>query len=216
MSYILDKNGMTRCSLDSSSLDAFSQKEFSDLINEAHARGHDYYLARVHCKNKKDAPNNMGTGSYVCYDAKQLCKNIFEMVISAEGRKIRIKSFSDPVSGNEIKEINFFKLRYDSETPLRAEFVGNHSTFLESHGFRSKMFYYEDPMEALGVNFQFKQAEKLPYIKKKNLMDVILVVVMIILICMVAYIGVRMGKKEKNSITKDIEITNGAKHSLVD
>lgn len=99
--------------------------------------------------------------SYACYDARQLCKYIFEMVISAEGRKIRIKNFKYPITQFEMAEVNFSKLRYDSETPMRAEFVGNQVTFLETNAFRNRLFYQEDAIEALSINFQFKGKKRI-------------------------------------------------------
>lgn len=88
-----------------------------------------------------------------------------------EGRKITIKNFKDPINQKEIGEIKFFKLRCDIETPLKAEYIGNHISFLESNVFESKLFYQEDPLDALSVYFQFKSLEKMPYIKKKRVMD---------------------------------------------
>ncbi|KAI5169500.1 hypothetical protein PAEPH01_0770 [Pancytospora epiphaga] len=189
MAYILDRNGATRCTLDASRGEAFTQRGFADLIAEAHTKGHDYYIARAHL-----TPNTENGIIYNCYDARQLCKYIFEMVISADGRKIRVKNFKDPVSQKELSEVNFFRLRYDSETPMRAEFVGNHVTFLESNSLRNKLFYQEDAMEALSINFQFKHAEKLPYIKKKGVLDFILVILMLAMLGTVSYIGIKYGK----------------------
>lgn len=200
--YILDKTGTARCTLDSSTLEAFTQKDFNELIHDAHARGQDYYIARVHCSTGDGTKGRHPRAAYVCYDARQLCKSIFEMVISAEGRRIRIKSFIDPVTRSEISEVNFFRLRHDSETPLRAEFLGNQIAFLESNAFRNRLFYQEDAMEALSVNFQFKYAEKLPYIKKKPFLDIFLVVVMLLLLAAVTFVGVRFGKHQL--IRKDI------------
>lgn len=196
MTYVLDKSGISRCALDASRCEAFTQKGFADLIGEAHAKGQDYYIARVHLIKNEEWGGKGANSAYYCYDAKQLCKYIFEMVISADGRRIRIKNFKDPMTQKDISEVNFFKLRYDSETPLRAEFVGNQVSFLESNALRNKLFYQEDAMEALSINFQFKHAEKLPYIKKKGFLDIFLIILMLILLTAVTFIGVRYGKHQ--------------------
>lgn len=195
MAYVLEKNSNSRCALDAASTEAFTQKQFSDLIYDAHSKGQDYFIARVHCVETEQQKNSKSC-SYFCYDARQLCKFIFEMVISAEGRKIRIKNFKDPINFKEISEINFFKLRYDTETPLRAEFIGNHINFLESNVFRSKLFYQEDALDALSVNFQFKNVDKLPYIKKKKFIDVFMLIVLLLVLGILVYIGIRAGKAQ--------------------
>lgn len=198
MAYVLEKSGTTRCALDAAKMEIFTQKKFADLIYDSHTRGQDYYLARVHCKEKGSGPSGI---AYYCYDAKQLCKHVFEMVITAEGRRIRIKNFRDPVNQKEIAEINFFRLRHDSETPLKAEFIGNHLSFLESNNFRSKLFSLEDPLDALSVNFQFKKLEKMTNLKKRKFIDMFVMIVMLFVIGMIIFFGVKSAKtKAKKSI----------------
>lgn len=197
MAYVLEKTGMTRCALDAAKVEIFTTRKFSDLIYDAHARGCDYYLARVHCKEKD---GNSASTVYYCYDAKQLCKYVFEMVITADGRKIRIKNFKDPANQKEIAEINFFKLRHDSETPLKAEFIGNHVSFLESNNFRSKLFNQEDPLDALSVNFQFKKLEKAAMLKGRRAIDLFVIVGIILLISVVFLLGYRATKKAVHTI----------------
>jgi len=191
MAYVLEKIGSSRCALDAAKAELFTQKKFADLIYDAHTRGQDYYLARVHCK-EKDIKS--GHSIYYCYDAKQLCKYVFEMVITPDGRKIKIKNFKDPLNAKDISEINFFRLRFDTETPLKAEYIGNHVSFLESNIFRSKLFYQEDPLDALSVNFQFKTLEKLPYIKKKRFFDVFIFLMLLCIMGVVILLGFK-GKK---------------------
>jgi len=174
-----------RCALDASKKEAFTQKAFIDLITESHTLGNDYYVARVRCLDNDDSP------LYFCYDAKHLCKHVFEMAISTEGRKIRIKNFKDPVNGMEIEDVHFFKLRSEGTVPMRAEYVGNHTSFLESGMFRSKMF---GPEDNLSVNFQFKKVEKLPKIKRKRLLDVVLLFMVLMLLGVLGFMGVKSGK----------------------
>lgn len=197
MNTAIERPSVSRCALDASCSEAFTQRGFVDLINEAHAQGQDYYIARAHLKK---APG--GLAVYYCYDARQLCKYIYEMVISAEGRRIRIKNFKDPVTLKDLSEINFFRLRYDSDTPLRAEFVGNHVSFLESNAMRNKIFLQEDASDALSINFQFKSSDKQAYIKQKGLMDFVLVIILLILLGTVAVIGIKYGKNQ--IFTRDI------------
>ncbi len=192
MSIVTANKELIKCSLDSSTIDAFLQKDFNDLIMEAHQKGQDYYIARVHCLKNKKFKKQI---NYMCYDARQLCKYIYEMIISAEGRKIRIKNFFDPVTSEEIAEINFFRLRHDSNTPFRAEYVGNQTTFLESNSFRSRIFFQEDPMAALSINFDFKKKNKFSYIvNKKTLIDFLLVIMMLCVLTAVTFVGIKYGK----------------------
>lgn len=195
MAYVLEKTGTTRCALDAAKVEIFTQKKFADLIYDSHSRGTDYFLARVHCKERDPQSGNM---LYYCYDARQLCKYIFEMVITAEGRRIRIKNFKDPINQKEIAEINFFKLRHDSETPLKAEFMGNHVSFLESNNFRSKLFSQEDPLDALSVNFQFKKIDKVTILKKKRIFDTFALIVILLVIALLIMLGY---KKVKGGIS---------------
>lgn len=191
MAYVLEKIGSSRCALDASKTELFTQKKFADLIYDAHTKGQDYYLARVHCKEKD---MRSGHNIYYCYDAKQLSKYIFEMVITPDGRKIKIKNFKDPLNTKDISEINFFKLRFDSDTPLKAEYIGNHVSFLESNIFRSKLFYQEDPLDALSVNFQFKTLEKLPYIKKKKVFDIFVFIFLLLIMGAIVIFGIKSRK----------------------
>ena len=197
MAYVLDKQGNARCTLDSAACDAFTQKNFSELISESHAKGLDYYIARVNCAAKDEArPGAAARPEYTCYDARLLCKHVFEMVIYTDGRKIRVKNFKDPVSQREIAEIGFFRLRHDSETPLRAEYTGNHVSFLESTSFRGRIFSSEDATDALSVNFQYKHKEKASATDKRSFFDTFLVLVMVIMLGLVSFVGLRFGKQQ--------------------
>ncbi|KKO75196.1 hypothetical protein AAJ76_280006733 [Vairimorpha ceranae] len=162
MAYLLERDNSPRCTLEGSKKEQFTQKHFTDLIHDSHSRNNDYYIGRVQT-------SLTDKNEFYCYDARQLCKYLFEMVISTEGRKIRIKNFKDPISQENIDEIHFFRLKYDSDEPLRAEYVGNHKNFLESNSLRSKIFYSEDALDALSVNFQFNSVKKTNLIEKKKL-----------------------------------------------
>lgn len=160
MTMILEKDGMKRCALEGTTQEIFTQKKFIDLILESHKNKQDYYLGRVITKK-----NNKSY--FYCYDAKQLCKYIFEMIINSEGRKIKIKNFRDPIFKNQILELSFFKLKYDSDEPLKAEYVGNYKDFLESNILRSKIFFREDPFDALSVCFKLGKRRSLFLNRKK-------------------------------------------------
>lgn len=184
--------------LSSSTIDPFLHRNFQELITDAHGRGQDYYIARVHCIGYE--ANTKGKMLYACYDAKELCKYTYEMIISAEGRKIRIKNFKDPMTQQDMVEINFFRLRYDTcanyndKTTLRAEYVGNQVTFLESNAFRNRIFYQEGAMEALSVHFEFKKKEKIPYImNRKTLIDFVLILAILFFLGFITFLGFKLG-----------------------
>ena len=185
MAYMLEKMGTSRCALDAAKIELFTQKTFADLIYESTAKGQDYILTRVNCKEKD---SRTGNNIYYCYDGKQLCKHVFEMLITSEGRKIRMKNFVDPSTQKQIAEINFFKLKHDSETPLKAEFIGNQTNFLDSNNFRYKIFQQEDPLDALSVNFQFKALEKVPVLKKKRIIEAFLIIFFFLLVCLLGHL----------------------------
>lgn len=177
MAYLLEKGGGPRCTLEAVKTEPFTQRQFADMIKDAHSKSQDYYLARVQCRDDggRQSP-------YYCYDARQLCKYIFEMVISTEGRRIRIKNFRDPINQEQIHEVSFFKLRYDSDTPLRAEYIGNQTNFLENNCFRSRIFYQENALDALSVNFQFNAAKKMPVLTRRRMFAVFLMVVLVLVL----------------------------------
>lgn len=113
MVLILEREGTKKCALEATRTESFTQKSFMDLINDSFTRRRDYYLARVRCQgNGSDV-----VGVYYCYDAKQLCRHIFEMIIGHNGRKIRVKSFKDPIHQRTIAELSFFRIRYAGPSP---------------------------------------------------------------------------------------------------
>lgn len=179
MAYLLERGNGSHCVLEAIRTEPFTQKQFTDMIKEAHSRSQDYYLARVQCRSS-EGDTGSKQAPYYCYDARQLCKYIFEMVISTEGRKIRIKNFKDPINQHPIQEISFFRLKYDSDTPLRAEYMGNQVNFLENNCFRSKIFYQENALDALSVNFQFNVGQKMPVITRKRVFTVFMMVVFVL------------------------------------
>ncbi|KAF9763696.1 hypothetical protein NGRA_1126 [Nosema granulosis] len=189
MAYLLEKSGSSRCTLEANKREQFTQKLFSDLINDSHTKEHDYFLARVHCAeaSKKD--------TFYCYDARQLCKYVFEMVISTEGRKIRIKNFKDPISAQDIKEVQFFRLKYDTDAPLKAEYVGNHDNFLDSNCFRSRIFCTEDALDALSVNFQFNAVKETKLVDKRRVFGMFMMIVCLLIFITTIVILIERDKK---------------------
>lgn len=180
MALILEKEGTKRCALEGGQAEIFTQKKFIDLINEAHANSQDYYLARVRCLGVKNDKENI-SGIYFCYDAKQLCKYVFEMVIGPKGRKIQIKNFKDPIYKRTITELSFFKLSFDSETPLKAEYMGSYKDFLESNCFRTKIFNKEDPLDALSVCFKLGKKQKIRAIGKRKIFSFLFTLIFILI-----------------------------------
>ncbi|KRH92151.1 hypothetical protein M153_10866000241 [Pseudoloma neurophilia] len=181
MALILEKEGTRRCALEGTTPEIFTQKKFIDLINEAHVNLQDYYLARVKCIGSKNDKENI-TGVYFCYDARQLCKYVFEMVIGPKGRRIQIKNFTDPLYKKEIGELCFFRLSYDSETPLKAEYIGSHKDFLESNTFRTKIFYKEDPLDALSVCFHLGKKQKIQALGRNKILSILLTIILLLII----------------------------------
>lgn len=172
MVVILEREGCKRTTLDVNTTETFTQKPFVDLIRDTKSHRHDYFLVRI------STDDHLMT----CYDARQLCKYIFEIVISPDSRKVRIKNFKEPLTHKKITDLLFFRLRYDSETPLRAEYMGNHVDFLESNCFRSKLFYREDPLYALSVNFSFQEVKGIPMFGRKQVFSLFITIMFILLI----------------------------------
>lgn len=54
MVLILENEGTQRCALEGSTVEAFTQKQFSDLVNESFMRQSDYYIARLICSADTD------------------------------------------------------------------------------------------------------------------------------------------------------------------
>ncbi|KAH9411777.1 hypothetical protein HK407_03g05270 [Ordospora pajunii] len=188
MLHILEKEHGSRYLLDANGVDPFTQRPFSDMMKDAHSRKHDYYLARVQCKGTA----NDAKAPYYCYDARQLCKYVFEMVISTEGRQIRIKNFQDPINNEHINEISFFLLKYDSDTPLRAEYVRDHEKFLCNNSFRSRIFYQSGVAEELPVNFQFTPKE-IPIINKRRFLSILIMVVILLVVATLLFVFTEKG-----------------------
>lgn len=203
MVYLLEKGDAPRCTLESNKRDTFTQKLFSDLIQHSHAKKNDYYIGRVQCLESSNL-------TYFCYDARQLCKYIFEMVISTEGRKIRIKNFKDPISRMNINEVHFFRLKYDSDAPLRAEYVGNHDNFLQSNSLRSKIFYSEDALDALSVNFEFNSVKKTRLVDKRRLFALFIMAVftIVLLSCLLIMVEKKNGKFKVKDIKDKLKISH--------
>ena len=193
MALILESKGTQRCALDGNTVEPFTQKSFSALLSEAHNKSHDYYIAKVIC-----AKDHRST--YYCYDARQLCKYIFEMIISGDGRHVQIKNFKDPLNQEKINELYFFRCRYDSESPLKAEYAGSKKDFLESQSFRSKIFFQEDPLDSLAVNFKFHLNNKIPIFTKRQIYTLICIVLFILLIGSILLFVVERNKTGSNKL----------------
>lgn len=173
MVIIFEKEEERKGTLDSGVIEPFTQRKFSELINDAYMRKLNHVIARV-----KSA--GAGQQEVAYYDARHLCKYIFELVISRDGRKVRIKNFSDPLTEKEIKEISFFELKPKSDTPIIAVYVGSQKTFLESHNFRSKIFNRNDPFDALSINFVFKDTKST--LRKKSFIPAMISVAALLLV----------------------------------
>ncbi|EJW04112.1 hypothetical protein EDEG_01592 [Edhazardia aedis USNM 41457] len=172
MVVFLEKEGTKRSTLEINTIEAFTQKTYRDLISTSHHQKNDYFLCRIRTVD----------GQTNCYDARQLCKYVFEMVISPKQRLIRVKNFKDPLSHSKIADISFFRLKHDTEEKMRSEYMGNHSDFLASNCFRNKIFYREDAMYALSVNFDLQESKRVPIIGKKQVFSLFATIIVILLI----------------------------------
>jgi Domain of unknown function (DUF5092) len=160
MVLLLEREGESRKTLDKSTIEPFTQRKFDELVSDAYLRKLQFMVCGVRCAGREG-------DEVFYYDARNLCKYVFELVICRDGRKVRIKNFKDPVTERDIREIAFFEVHPRSEGPLVAEFVGTQKTFMESHAFRSRIFNRRDPFDSLSINFVFK--EQSPMLKQRSL-----------------------------------------------
>lgn len=195
MSVILEKHGFKRYTLDLEIIEPFTQKPFVNLIRDQKVIRHDYFICLI-----TNDDTSMG-----CYDARHACRYIFEIVISPDCRKIRIKNFKDPMTHKKIKDVTFYRMRYDSDTPLRAEFMGTHTDFLDSNCFRSKLFYKEDPLYTLSVNFNFQEVKGIPVFGRRQVFSLFITVMFILLIG--TFIVLVLEKEKGFFMTKKIGAT---------
>ncbi|OAG29334.1 hypothetical protein NEDG_01407 [Nematocida displodere] len=164
-------------------IEPFTQKSFWELCQDSFSRSVPHTIGRVETKE--------GTHSY--YDARQLCKFLFELVISKEGRAVRMKNTSNPIDDKPIKEIVFFEILL--EHPSKAVFMGTQKIFLESSAFRSRIFNRNDPFDALSINFVFK--DKIPTrIKKKTLIPLCITLFIVVFLISFCTFSVMKGKNE--------------------
>lgn len=215
MIYGYDEGAATRCSLDSKKYEVFTQKRFDELIHDAHQKGKTYYIARIQAEDSKGKPY------WYSYDAKQLCKFIFEIVITSEGRKIGIKNFIDPLQGYDIQELGFYKIEHNMGKDLRAEYIGNHLSFLESSAFRSEIFYDDQALEALSVNFQFKEIKSSSkFVPKRKFAIFIGLMVSLLIIGSLLMIGFQLellylGRKKLDETNINLNLDKQNKHIAI-
>ncbi|KAI5168025.1 hypothetical protein NEIG_01214 [Nematocida sp. ERTm5] len=128
-------------------IEPFTQRPFTEILKESKEKQLPHVLAKVFVKNV-DKPT--------VYDARTLCKYLFELVISREGRTVRLKKVSDPIDDKIIKDIFFYEIPVNSQDGLDGVFIGDQKDFLASSGFRSRIFNRNDPFDSLSINFLFK------------------------------------------------------------
>ncbi|EHY66183.1 hypothetical protein NEAUS03_2423 [Nematocida ausubeli] len=132
-------------------IEPFTQKSFTEIINESFKNNLSHVIAKVFLKNEQKP---------VIYDARILCKYLFELIISQEGRTVRLKRVNDPINDKIIKDILFYEIPVRSKDGLDGKYIGNQKDFLESTSFRSKIFNRNDPFDSLSINFLFKDKKK--------------------------------------------------------
>ncbi|KAI5191842.1 hypothetical protein NEMIN01_1697 [Nematocida minor] len=131
------------------SIEPFTQRPFIELIKESNEKNLSHVIAKVFLKNES-VP--------VIYDARLLCKYLFELVISKDGRMVRLKRVSDPMNDKVIRDILFYEVAGPGKEES-GSYIGNQKDFLQSTGFRSRIFNRNDPFDSLSINFMFKDKE---------------------------------------------------------
>lgn len=187
MAIIFERDGERAGSLDTNLVEPFTQRRFSELVNDSYVRRLNCVFGRVDSADREGA---LGQGAVHYYDARSLCKYVFELVISRDGRKVRAKALKDPLSDKDIRDIAFYELKPKSEGPLVAEWVGNAASFLESHGFRARIFNRNDPFDALSINFVFREPLG---VKKKRWASLLVYLAVVALLVTVSLFIVRRG-----------------------
>ncbi|KAH9386559.1 uncharacterized protein NEMAJ01_1455 [Nematocida major] len=132
------------------SVEPFTQRPFSEIIKESSEKNLPHVLAKVFLKNESIP---------IVYDARLLCKYLFELVISKDGRIVRLKRVSDPINDKVIRDILFYEIPSTSKDGTDGAYIGSQKDFLESSGFRSKIFNRNDPFDSLSINFLFKDSQ---------------------------------------------------------
>lgn len=166
----MDTQRKSLINFQSLNLEPFTQRSFCEIIKESSEKKLPHVLAKVFLK-EETLP--------VVYDARLLCKYLFELVISKEGRKVRLKRVSDPINDKVIRDILFYEVPVNSKDGLDGEYIGSQKDFLESSGFRSKIFNRNDPFDSLSINFLFKDTKA----SKLGRRHVVLVAVSFIVLC---------------------------------
>ncbi|KAI5173132.1 hypothetical protein NEFER03_2101 [Nematocida sp. LUAm3] len=151
-------------------IEPFTQRTFHDICQESFLRRVPHVIGKVETKEKE---------GYTLYDARHLCKYLFELVISKDGRSIRMKNRTNPMDDLPVKEILFYEV--SPEKTNVGEYIGSQKDFLESSKFRSKIFNRNDPFDALSINFIFKEAAT-QRVSKKTLIPLLTSIAVLLII----------------------------------
>lgn len=182
--------GTETLTLNDTEIEPFTQRPLRDLCQESFTRGVPHVLGRVEMKDAEE---------YALYDARHLCKYMFELVISKDGRKVRMKNLCNPLDDRAIKSVYFYEIR--PEAREIAHYIGAQKDFLESSRFRSRIFNRNDPFDALSINFVFKDKVR-HRLKKKTFIPVVLSVLVLLLILMSCAAHVIRDSKLRSSLDK--------------
>ncbi|KAI5190331.1 hypothetical protein NECID01_0923 [Nematocida sp. AWRm77] len=170
MNISFEESGGKCASIKSTEIEPFTQKSFWELCQESFLKGVPHVVGRTEVKEER---------AHTYYDARQLCKFLFELVISKEGRQVSMKHSLNPVDDKAIKEISFFEVHQDN--PTTAVLIGTQKDFLTSSKFRSRIFNRSDPFDALSINFVFKDKGAMK-VKKKILLPLLTLVLVLFLV----------------------------------
>ncbi|KAI5181257.1 hypothetical protein NEOKW01_1476 [Nematocida sp. AWRm80] len=192
MNIVLENTIGEKISINQNEIEPFTQRTFWDLCQESFTKGVPHVIGVV--KIQKGAKKNY-------YDARHLCKFVFELVISKEGRKVRMKNHTNPINDRLIEGITFYEVTADSAT---SKIIGTQKEFLESSSFRSRVFNRNDPFDALSINFVFKD-NKVSGIKRKTLVPILISLGVLLIITTGCTISILRNSHLTKSISETIE-----------
>lgn len=167
----MNKDSTAPIEISSLTVEPFSQKPFADLIKDSADKNLSHVLIKLLLKDQTE---------FVVYDARYLCKHLFELVISKDGRMVRLKKTTEPLQDRKIDDILFFEASSETEYK-KAIYIGNQKNFLQACEFRSRIFNRNDPFDSLSINFMFKDKEKQKTVKR----PFVLIGISFILLCFI-------------------------------
>ena len=191
MAFMYEHEGFKRPILEPEDIEFLSQKPFKELIDSAFNAKRDYYFAIIRNVGGRDNKKE-----FMCYDAKKICKFIFQIEIHNFTRKIRIKNFKDPSNKKRITEFAFYRIKQNSSTALMVEYVGDYKDFPDNSYLRSKIFEGENPFDCLSISFKNSKKKK-KILKRKHIYSIFTTILLLVVITTFIYIMFEKNMKNK-------------------